>query len=83
MGNQLIVMRQIPDKDPTELYYIDQSVFRKNVNYINDWIFELGSSGGSTPTSIRFDFTLGKQSIHKYIIMQYLMNYTLVMRVVK
>ena len=52
LENQQLVMDQILDKDPTELYYIEQVVFRKDVNTNNNWTFELGNSGESTPTFV-------------------------------
>ena len=52
MENQQLVMDQILDKDPTELYYIERVVFRKDVNTNNNWTFQLGSSGESTPSFI-------------------------------
>ena len=52
MENQQLVMDQILDKDPTELYYIERVVFRKDVNTNNNWTFELGNSGESTPTFV-------------------------------
>ena len=50
--NQQLVMDQILDKDPTELYYMERIVFRKDVNTNNNWTFELGNSGESTPTFV-------------------------------
>ena len=50
MENQQLVMDQILNKEPTELYYIERTVFRKDVNTNNNWTFELGMSGESTPT---------------------------------
>ena len=52
MENQQLVMNQILDKDPTELYYIERIVFRKDVNTNNNWTFELGNSGESTPSFV-------------------------------
>ena len=52
LENQQLVMDQILDKDPTELYYTERVVFRKDVNTNNNWTFELGNSGESTPTSV-------------------------------
>ena len=52
MENQQLVMDQILDKDPTELYYMERIVFRKDVNTNNNWTFELGNSGESTPTFV-------------------------------
>ena len=57
LENQQIVFNQILNKDPTELYYTERTVFRKDVNTNNHWTFELGNSGGSngelsTPTFV-------------------------------
>ena len=52
MENQQLVTDQILDKDPTELYYMERIVFRKDVNTNNNWTFELGNSGESTPTFV-------------------------------
>ena len=56
LENQQLVMYQILDKDPTELYYIERIVFRKDVNTNNIWTFELGSSAESTPSFIIVGF---------------------------
>ena len=56
LENQQLVMDQILDKDPTELYYIERVVFRKDVNTNNNWTFELGNSGESTPTFLIVGF---------------------------
>ena len=56
MENQQLVMDQILDKDPTELFYMERIVFRKDVNTNNNWTFELGNSGESTPTFIIVGF---------------------------
>ena len=56
LENQQLVMDQILDKDPTELYYMERIVFRKDVNTNNNWTFELGSSGESTPSFIIYGF---------------------------
>ena len=50
LENQQLVMYQILDKDSTELYYMERIVFRKDFNTNNNWTFELGSSGESTPS---------------------------------
>ena len=52
MENQQLVMDQILDKYPTELYYMERIVFRKDVTTSNNWTFELGNSGESTPTFV-------------------------------
>ena len=56
MDYQQLVLNQIIDKIPTELYYIERIVFRKDVNTNNNWIFELGNSGESTPTYVVVGF---------------------------
>ena len=56
MENQQLVMDQILDKDLTELYYMERIVFRKDVNTNNNWTFELGNSGESTPTFVIVGF---------------------------
>ena len=60
LENQQLVLDQILNKDPTELYYTERSVFRKDVNTNNNWTFELGNSGGeaaqSTPTFVIVGF---------------------------
>ena len=56
LENQQLVMDQILDKDPTELYYIERVVFRKDVNTNNNWTFELGNSGESTPSFVIVGF---------------------------
>ena len=40
MENQQLVLNEILDKDPTELYYLERTVFRKVVNTNNNWTFE-------------------------------------------
>ena len=42
---QGILSKQILSKTPTELRYIERSVFMKEVNNQNLWIFALGSQG--------------------------------------
>ena len=39
-------MKQITDKLPTELRYVERSVFMKEVNTQNLWSFELGTQEG-------------------------------------
>ena len=39
------MMGQLLNKTPTELYYIEQVVFRKDVNTNKNWTFDLGNSG--------------------------------------
>ena len=43
MSQQAILSKQILNKTPTELRYIERSVFMKEVNNQNVWNFELGS----------------------------------------
>ena len=45
MSQQAIMSKQILNKTPTELRYIERSVFMKEVNNQNLWILELGSQG--------------------------------------
>ena len=52
MENQQLEMDQILDKDPTEIFYTERTVFRKDVNTNNSWTFELGNSGESTSTYV-------------------------------
>ena len=56
MENQQLVLNQILNKDPTELFYTERVVFRKDVNTNNNWTFELGNSGESTPCFIIVGF---------------------------
>ena len=56
LENQQLVLNQILNKDPTELYYTERTVFRKDVNTNNNWTFELGDSGESTPTFVIVGF---------------------------
>ena len=56
LENQQLVMDQILDKDPTELFYTERVVFRKDVNTNNNWTFELGNSGESTSTFVIVGF---------------------------
>ena len=44
--HQAILCRQILSKTPTELQYVERSVFMKEVNTQNLWTFELGSQEG-------------------------------------
>ena len=43
MSQQAIMSKQILNKTPTELRYVERSVFMKEVKYQNLWNFELGS----------------------------------------
>ena len=56
LENQQLVLNQIINKDTTELFYTERSVFRKDVNTNNNWTFELGTSGISTPTFVIVGF---------------------------
>ena len=56
MENQHLVMKQILDKEPTELYYIERTVYRKDVNTNNNRTFELGNSGESSPMYVVVGF---------------------------
>ena len=46
LKEQGILMKQITDKIPTELRYVERSVFMKEVNTQNLWSFELGTKEG-------------------------------------
>ena len=46
LKDQGILMKQITDKIPTELRYVERSVFMKEVNTQNLWSFELGTQEG-------------------------------------
>ena len=39
LENHQLVLNQILKKDPTELYYTERTVFRKDVNTNNNWTF--------------------------------------------
>ena len=41
-----MLMSQIVNKKPTELRYVERSVFMKEVNTQNSWTFELGTQEG-------------------------------------
>ena len=62
LENQQLVMDQILDKDPTELFFTGRVVFRKDVNTNNNWTFELGNSGESTPTFVIVGFQARNQN---------------------
>ena len=65
LENQQLVMDQLLNEDPTELFYTKRTVFRKDVNTNNSWTFELGNSGGeaaqSTPTFVIVGFQARKK----------------------
>ena len=46
IGQQIILMEQIVKKIPTELQYVEKSVFMKELNTQNLWTFELGTQEG-------------------------------------
>ena len=46
MSQQAVLSNQIVNKIPTELQYIERSVFMKEVNIQNIWNFELGTQEG-------------------------------------
>ena len=46
IDQQTILLKQIKDKTPTQLYYPEKSVFMKEVNTQNFWTFELGTQEG-------------------------------------
>ena len=52
LENQQLVLNQVINKDPTELYYTERTVFRKVVNTNNNRTFDLGFSGISTPSFV-------------------------------
>ena len=56
LENQQLVLNQILNKVPTELYYTERSVFRKHVKTKNNWTFEIGTSEISTPTFVIVGF---------------------------
>ena len=74
LENQQNMMDQLLNKDPTGLYYMERIVSRNDVNTNNNWIFDLGNSGESTPTFVIVDFQ-AKKVIHKHMIMQYLIDF--------
>ena len=52
MENQHLVMKQLLEKEPTELYYIERTVYRKDISTNNNWTFEFGNSRESRPTHV-------------------------------
>ena len=83
LENQQLVLNQILNKDPTEFYYTERSVFRKDVNTNNNWTFELGTSEISTPTFVIVGFQARVKLIHKHTIMHYLIDFEFQMLFVK
>ena len=65
LENQQLVMDQILNKDPTELYYTERTVFRKDVNTNMNWTFELGNSGGEAAQSTPIFVIVGFQARNK------------------
>ena len=53
---QRIIMKQIVNKAPTELEYVERSVFLKEVNSRNLWVFELGTQECVNPIWIYVAF---------------------------
>ena len=57
MSQQTLLSNQIVNKIPTELKYIERSVFMKEVNTQNFWNFELGTQEGiNVPIWIKIGF---------------------------
>ena len=57
VSNQAILCKQILSQVPTELQYVQRSVFVKEVSTQNFWIFELGTQEGiNFPLWITVDF---------------------------
>ena len=46
LKEQGIIMKQLQDKIPTELRYVERSVFMKELNTQNLWSFDLGTQEG-------------------------------------
>ena len=86
-------MDQLLNKDPTELFYTERTVFREDVNTNSNWTFELGNAGGKTTMGeaiaspvlflLLLYFKLEIKLIHKHMIMQCLTGCQLVMLFVK
>ena len=83
LENQQIMIDQLLYKDPTELYYMERIVFRKDVKTTNNWTFDLGNSGESTPTFVIDGFQARKKLICKHMTMQYLIDFQFLMLFVK
>ena len=77
------MMNQLSNKDPTELCYNERIVFRKDVNTNNNWTFDLGNSGESTPTFVIVEFRARNEIDYRLMIMQYLIVYLFQMLFVK
>ena len=65
LENQELVLNEVLNKDPTELYYTERSVFRKDVNTKNNCTFELGNSGGEAAQSTPIFVIVGFQARNK------------------
>ena len=76
-------MKLIIDKSSTEVYYIERTVYRKDVDCNNNLIFELGNKGESSPILIIVTFQARKKLIQKHIIMQHLIDLLFPMLIVK
>ena len=64
LKEQGILMKQITDKIPTELRYVERSVFMKEVNTQNPWSFELGTEEGvNVPIWIIVGFQQRKRQV--------------------
>ena len=61
LENQQLVLNQRLNKNPTELSFTERTVFRIDVNTNNNWTFELGNSGESTPTFVFVGFQAKKK----------------------
>ena len=55
-------MKRIVDKIPTELQYVERSVFMKELNTQNLWTFELGTQEG---INVPIWITIGFQQSYK------------------
>ena len=62
LKEQGILMKQIQDKIPTEVRYVEKSVFMKEVNTQNLWSFELGTQEG---INVPIWFIIGFQQIDR------------------
>ena len=54
--NQTLVKEQILNKEATELKFLERTVYKKNVDATNNWIFELGQSENLNPVYIIVGF---------------------------
>ena len=76
-------MEQTLDISPTEMYYLERSVYKKGVHTNNNWTFELGHSGESPPVYVIVGFQAREKLIHNYLTTPHLINFKLVMLFVK